>query len=234
MADAIRFLCVQPLDTEPPSVPQNLTATAVSTSEIDLAWSPSTDNVGVAGYKIYRNGSYLTSTEDTSYSDTGLAMGTTYSYRVSAYDDAGNESAQSSPAEDTTYIIVDNADPGFSASSNWNTGTMATDKYGPDYRWRLTEAISDPATWAFNIPTADSYEVYAWWSQGWNRSATAPYIVYHSGGYTVVYVNQQQNGGKWNSLGTYSFNAGSNQVKLSCWTTPGYVVIADAVRLIRR
>lgn len=234
MCDAVRLQYLGSIDTQPPSVPQNLTATAVSTSQINLRWSASTDNVGVTGYKIYRNGSYLTSTSNTSYSDTGLSMGTTYSYRVSAYDAAGNESAQSAAAEDTTYIIVDNADAGFSASANWSTGTIATDKYGANYRFRQTQATSDPATWSFNIPTADSYQVYAWWSQGTNRSATAPYVVYYNGGSQTVTVNQQINGGIWNSLGTWSFAAGSNNVKLSCWTTTGYAVIADAVRLIRR
>jgi len=234
IADAVRFMCVQPMDTQPPSVPQNLTAVAASTSQINLSWSASTDNVGVAGYKVYRNGTYLTSVGQTNYSDTGLSMGVTYTYAVSAYDAAGNESSQSTPKDETTYIIVDNSDAGFSASANWSTGTMATDKYGINYRFRQTQATSDPATWAFNIPTADSYQVYAWWSAGTNRSTSAPYVVYYNGGSQTVTVNQQTNGGVFNSLGTFSLAAGSNQVKLSCWTTTGYVVIADAVRLIRR
>lgn len=218
-------------DTTAPSVPSGLTATAASTSQINLSWTASTDNVGVTGYKIYRNGSYLTSVTGTSYSNTGLAMGTTYSYTVSAYDAASNESAQSAAKDETTWIIVDNADAGFSASANWSTGTSSTDKYGTNYRFRSTAAISDQAVWAFTIPTTDNYEVYAWWSVGANRSTTAPYSVNGGSG---IPKNQQANGGTWNSLGTFSMAAGSNNVKLSCWTTSGYVVIADAVRLVRR
>lgn len=218
-------------DTSPPSVPGTPTATAASTSQINLSWGGSTDNVGVTGYKIYRNGAYLTSVAGTSYNNTGLAMGTTYSYTVSAYDAAGNESAQSGAKDETTWIIVDNSDAGFTASANWSTGTSSTDKYGADYRFRSTAAVSNQAVWTFNIPTADTYEVYAWWPQGTNRSPAAPYSVNGSAG---IPKNQQTNGGTWNSLGQFSMAAGSNNVKLSCWAASGYVVVADAVRVVRR
>ena len=88
-------------DTTAPSVP-SLTATAVSSSQINLSWTASTDNVGVTGYKIYRNGTYLTTTTSTSYNNTGLTAATSYSYRVSAIDAAGNESSQSTAKSATT------------------------------------------------------------------------------------------------------------------------------------
>src|SRR5207248_2671515 len=82
-------------DTQPPSAPGALTATAVSSSEIDLRWGPATDDVGVAGYRVDRcqgvgctNFSHrvqLTGPQ-TSFSDTGLASGTSYSYQVRALD----------------------------------------------------------------------------------------------------------------------------------------------------
>jgi chitodextrinase len=89
-------------DTAAPSAPTGLTASSTSSSQITLYWNASTDNVGVAGYKIYRNGSYLTSVTTLSYSDTGLSAGTSYSYTVAAYDAAGNVSAQSSSISITT------------------------------------------------------------------------------------------------------------------------------------
>ncbi len=128
---------------------------------------------------------------------------------------------------------VDNVNTGFSVlGSGWSTGTTATDKYGTNYRFRNTQSVSEPATWAGNLVGAGSYSVQAWWSQGPNRSATAPYIVYHSTGSTSINVNQQANGGKWNVLGTFNLNAGANQVKLSCWTTTGFIVLGDAVRWV--
>jgi chitodextrinase len=98
-----------PPDTTPPSVPGSLTATAVSSSEIDLTWSASTDNVGVTGYKIYRNGStspLALVTTGTSYADKGLTAATTYTYTVSAYDAAGNESAQPAPPVSATTLLT--------------------------------------------------------------------------------------------------------------------------------
>jgi chitodextrinase len=89
-------------DTIPPSPPTNLTATAVSSSEINLSWTASTDNVGVNGYKIFRNNTQASTSATNSFSDTGLPPSTTYSYTVSAYDAAGNNSAQSASASATT------------------------------------------------------------------------------------------------------------------------------------
>lgn len=91
-----------PEDTEAPTVPQNLVATAAGTSQIDLSWDASTDNVGVDHYSIYRDGGFLIDVTTTSHSDTGLTASTTYSYEVSAVDAAGNESAKSAPAQATT------------------------------------------------------------------------------------------------------------------------------------
>ena len=135
---------------------------------------------------------------------------------------------------DVTYnwvkgTIIDNSNAGFTASANWTTATSATQKYGADYRYRSTAAASDPGTWTVNLANNGNYYVYAWWSAGSNRSATAPYVVYHAGGSTTVNANQQANGGQWNKLGLWNMNAGSNQVKLSCWTTTGFIVLADAV-----
>ena len=89
-------------DTTPPSIPQNLTAIAVSTSQIDLSWDASTDNVGVQGYDILRNLEFYDVTTTTGYSDSGLSPDTTYTYTVSAFDAADNTSANSATVSATT------------------------------------------------------------------------------------------------------------------------------------
>ncbi len=88
--------------TLPPTIPTNLSATTISPSEINLSWDASIDNVGVAGYKVYRGGVQIATTANTSYSDTGLSASTAYSYTIAAYDAAGNTSVQSSHASATT------------------------------------------------------------------------------------------------------------------------------------
>ena len=91
-------------DTQAPTVPANLTATSASSSQIDLAWGGSTDNVGVTGYRIYRNGAAtpVASVATTRYQDSGLAASTAYNYTVAAYDAAGNTSTKCSAASATT------------------------------------------------------------------------------------------------------------------------------------
>ncbi|MBD3289246.1 DUF1565 domain-containing protein [candidate division KSB1 bacterium] len=97
-----------PEDVQSPTVPQDLTYQAVSSSQVDLNWTPSTDNVMVAGYKIFRDGNQVAMTQNTSYSDTGLQEETSYTYHILAYDAAGNESAQSSPVVATTRSAESN------------------------------------------------------------------------------------------------------------------------------
>lgn len=89
-------------DTQAPTIPTSLSATAASSSQISLTWSASTDNVGVSGYKVLRNGSQVGTASSTSYSDTGLSASTTYVYSVSAFDAAGNTSSASSSSSSTT------------------------------------------------------------------------------------------------------------------------------------
>lgn len=101
------------VDNEPPSTPSGLTATAVSSSRIDLSWNASTDNVAVTAYEVYRNSVLIATIATTSYSDTGLDASTSYSYFVKAKDNEGNISPSSSTASDTTLRLGDLNNDGF-------------------------------------------------------------------------------------------------------------------------
>ena len=93
-----------PVDDTPPSTPQNLAATANGSQSVSLAWDASTDDVGVGGYTVFRDGNAIATVtgEATTYADMGLQAATDYSYAVDAFDAAGNRSAQSTPALATT------------------------------------------------------------------------------------------------------------------------------------
>jgi hypothetical protein len=94
------------VDTQAPTVPTGLTATPGCDASIWLMWTPSTDNRGVSGYKVYRNGTQVGTARHRWYMDrVGLANGTTYNYTVSAFDFAGNESIQSSSVQVTTGAL---------------------------------------------------------------------------------------------------------------------------------
>ena len=97
-------------DSAPPTAPSTLTASASTTSNINLAWKASTDNVGVTSYRIERclgagctSFAQIATASGTTYSNAGLVTGTSYSYRVRATDAAGNVSAYSNVSTATTY-----------------------------------------------------------------------------------------------------------------------------------
>ncbi|WP_299902671.1 endonuclease [uncultured Aquimarina sp.] len=89
-------------DTESPSIPAALTASNITTTSAQLSWNASSDNVGVTGYDVYRNGSLLSSTSNTSYTVTALSPATTYTFAVRAKDAAGNVSGLSTSINVTT------------------------------------------------------------------------------------------------------------------------------------
>ncbi len=89
-------------DTTPPSQPTELTATALDPGRVALAWAASTDNVGVTGYRVYRDTTLLATVTTRTYTDTGLAPGTTYAYRIVAIDAAGNASTAATASATTT------------------------------------------------------------------------------------------------------------------------------------
>ncbi len=123
------------VDLQAPTVPTNVVFGTITTSSIALSWTAATDNIGVTGYTVRRNGAIVGTPTATSYSDTGLASGTTYNYTVAARDAAGNFSDQTATASATTLTAPDTTAPsaptglnGSAGSSNvFLTWTAATD-----------------------------------------------------------------------------------------------------------
>jgi len=215
-------------------------------SEADIAWhciNRNTNGVGI------EHGGYV-STNDTAtvcYDESALETKSCIIYYTVSYDRSHVQGHSEVPGNSHTdpgqywnwtyYMSKCNPNPGPAAqtyindspvcSASWSTGTSAGDKYGADYRFRSTAALSDAATWTVNVANSGNFDISAWWSAGANRSATAPYILPNG---TTVNKNQQSGGGAWNLLGTVSLTAGNNDTKLSCWTTTGFVVVADAVK----
>ncbi|WP_328455533.1 glycoside hydrolase family 6 protein [Streptomyces sp. NBC_00386] len=89
-------------DTQAPTVPGGLTVSSTTSNSATLSWSASTDNTAVTGYDVYRDGTKVGSATTTSYTDSGLAASSTYTYTVKAKDAAGNVSASSTAVSATT------------------------------------------------------------------------------------------------------------------------------------
>ncbi len=95
-------------DTQPPTSPVLISAVLQSSSQVNLTWSASSDNVAVAGYQVLRNGSALTSVSPAlAYSDFAVSPGATYTYTIKAFDAAGNYSA----ASNAIQVVVPAAPP---------------------------------------------------------------------------------------------------------------------------
>jgi chitodextrinase len=161
-------------DTTAPSAPTGLSATAFSSTRVDLAWTASTDNVGVTGYRVERcqgagctNFTQVGTPTATSFSDIGLAASTTYRYQVRAVDAAGNLSTYSSIATATTPAAGDTTAPsaptGLTATAISTTRidlswTASTDNVGvTGYRVERCQG-SGCTTWAqVGTPTATTF-----------------------------------------------------------------------------
>jgi chitodextrinase len=98
--------CVETPDLTPPSVPTNVVARGWGEHEIVVGWSPSHDDVGVAGYELLNDGKVLAKTSDTSASELGLQPWQERCYQVRAYDAAGNMSAPTKPVCGRTHDLT--------------------------------------------------------------------------------------------------------------------------------
>jgi chitodextrinase len=160
-------------DTTPPTVPAGLAVTGTTASTVSLSWTASTDDTGVTGYQILRGGTAVGTSTTTTFTDTGLASGTQYTYTVRAQDAAGNMSAASNSATGTTrtgggtgsvtatYHVDNDWGAGFVATVTvTNGGTAAIHSWRVTWAWsgnqRITNAWNTVLNQAGTAVTADN------------------------------------------------------------------------------
>jgi PQQ-dependent dehydrogenase (s-GDH family) len=131
-------------DPVPPSAPNNLNASYITNTTFQLNWAASSDNVGVTGYDVYRNGIKINANNiiGTSYSVNGLLPNTAYNMTVVARDEAGNQSPLSDAAPVTTLSPTPAAEP-FAMRTVIGSQNMPHDLvYGPDDNLWFTERFA--------------------------------------------------------------------------------------------
>jgi chitodextrinase len=183
-------------DTAPPSMPTGLSTSNVTGTSMTLGWNASTDNVGVTGYDVYRNGARMASVTGTSSSQTGLACGTSYAFAVVSYDAAGNRSSQAQlisptaacapppPSGETAHLWVD-TDGGTCARSAspaaYNSGAACA-SLGKAYD--QANANSDASTVLVKGGTYASQQIDG------NRASSNRIVIAEAPGETVVVAGQ--------------------------------------------
>ena len=155
------------VDSTAPSAPTGVQTQAVSPTEVDLSWTAAGDNVGVTGYRIYRDGNLVDTTgAATSYADTRVGPGTTYDYTVSAVDAVGNESAPSDPATVTTPqaeapVFTDGFESGGLSAWNSKAGLTAEGSNVNSGAWAVEGNTTTGATYAKKTLPATYPDLYA-------------------------------------------------------------------------
>lgn len=200
-----KFTASTTQDNQAPTAPTNLSASNITTNSIDLSWTASSDNVGVTGYDVYRNGNLQTTVTGTSYQATGLNANTSYAFYVVAKDDAGNTSAASTTlnvstlAPDTT---APSAPSGLSSTGKTDTTvslswTASTDNVGvTSYDvLRGTTVVGNTANTNFTVTglsqnTAYSFSVKAKDAAG-NESAASNVVNITTDSTAVTYCSSQ-------------------------------------------
>ncbi|MCM5663428.1 fibronectin type III domain-containing protein [Galbibacter mesophilus] len=131
LIDNVSIFSSAPQDTEAPTAITDLAASGTTTTGTSLAWTASTDNIGVTDYEVFQDGVSIGLTGGaTNFTVNGLTAETTYNFTVLAHDAAGNTSAVSNTATVTTLSNTDTESPtaitDLSASGTTATGTSLT------------------------------------------------------------------------------------------------------------
>ncbi|MFD4325015.1 fibronectin type III domain-containing protein [Nocardioides sp. NPDC058538] len=168
-SDRSHVECV--MDIQPPAMPAEVMVDEgdPSDSTLNVSWSESEDNengVGDVTYNLYRNGQLVGPVNDTSYEDTGLEAGKTYTYSVEAIDGAGNKSARSAGVPGTTTKIAPTVPTGLKASGEgplgfdleWNQSTDE-DKVTPDAEIDYRVSVSGGLCFGDTVNDATTYRV---------------------------------------------------------------------------
>jgi chitodextrinase len=198
-------------DTTPPTAPSNLAATAASGTQINLAWTASTDNVGVTGYKVERctgagcaNFAQIATPTATTFGDSGLTGSTSYSYRVRANDAAGNNSGYSNTATTSTLaagnvsVAISPRRGGVTTSQTMPFTAVVTNDVGSaGVKWSttggtLTGQTATAAT--FSSATAGPFTITATSNADNTKSASATIGVTDLSGVTTYHNNLSRDG----------------------------------------
>jgi calcineurin-like phosphoesterase family protein/fibronectin type III domain protein len=235
--DVRNYIFSADAETTAPTTPGNLNASAASGTQINLSWSASSDNTGVRGYGIYRDGVLVNTVDPTtlSYSDTNLILSTNYTYRVDAFDGSGNHSALSTSKSATTqstatYTFDSVADSYVAAdfpSTNYGLSGTIRAVSSPESRSYLRFVVNDISGTVTNATlrlyatssSATGYQIKRVGDQGWEERT----ITYANAPAAGALIGSSGNfaSGNWTTVNVTSLLNGNGVYDLVLTTTSG-------------
>jgi PKD repeat protein len=169
-----------------------------------------------------------------SFNTYSLSLGV-HTITFTVYDDDGVSASVTQTLNiikyvDEPVVEMDNGGAGTSSTGTWTVST-ATGAYGSNSVYAKT--VGATYSWTVIPSVASDYEVYMWWAAATSRVTSVPVTIQHAGGTSTVYVNQRLNGGQWNLLGQYTFEAGTSYTVTVRSTSTANSTCADAVKFVR-
>ncbi len=226
-ADAVKFTFVSS-NTAPTATIDSITPSPAAEGELVTFTGHGTDTDGtITAYEWISSIDGTVGTE-ASFSISTLSTGThTITFRVKDNEDSWSPGVTASLVVGTpsAEVIIDNGETGTSYTGTWYTSS-ATGYYGTDSLWSRNGATY---TFTMSGQTAGKYEVFMWWSGYSSRASSVPVSINYTGGTASTTVNQQQNSGQWNSLGSYYFD-GSGSVTVTAADSDSSSTCADAMK----
>jgi PKD repeat protein len=226
-ADAVKFTFVSG-NTAPTAAIDSITPNPASRGESVTFTGHGTDTDGTIAAYEWTSSIDGTIGTAASFSASTLSAGThTITFRVKDNEGTWSPGVTASLVVGTpsAEVIIDNGGTGTSYTGTWAV-SGATGYYGASALWSRNGATY---TFTMSGQTAGKYEVFMWWSAYSSRATSVPVAINYTGGTSNTTVNQLQNGGQWNSLGTFYFN-GSGSVTITAADGDTLSTCADAVK----
>ncbi|MFC0216296.1 fibronectin type III domain-containing protein [Paenibacillus chartarius] len=240
--DSIKLVKQTAADTTAPTAPANLTAPSKTDTTVNLSWTASTDNVGVAGYDVYNGTSLVGTATGTTFAVTGLTANTAYTFTVKAKDAAGNASAASNavtvttnPASTGTLLFEAESLP---QADSGDTTSAVSDASASNGQWENfnANAVGDYIEYALNVNKPGTYEVLVKTKTG-PANGTAQLSIDGVSQGTPIDFYKAAAGFEEISRGMISFPSSGFKIVRFAVTgknsaSTGYAIPLDAIRLV--
>ncbi len=231
-ADAVKFALVQGNEAPVAVIDSILPNPAQLGQSVSFAGHGTDADGSIAAYRweSSRDGQL---SESASFASSSLSEGT-HEISFMVQDDAGqwSQAAQASlvvGGAAPTEIIIDNGDPATSSIGSW-LPSGAPGCYGAD---SLYSRDGTTYTWSFAPSSSGLYQLSMWWTEWSSRTTNAKVSIATADGISTAYINQQTNGGQWNRIGEYYYEAGT-VYNLTITSTMGTAsTCADAVKFVK-